>query len=121
MKPEALALLAPLRADLPPDALAALRVDVRAHYDALVRDQRHSELVAVDLAEQLCEALESLLEIAHAMPKTHRAAVIAAARYFISDDDAVPDHRALTGLDDDVFVFNTVAREIGRTDLLIDG
>lgn len=121
MRSRALELLTAQRADLPADAIAALRVDVRAHYDALLRDQRHSELVAVDLAEQLCHRLEALLDACAALPARHRAAVVGAARYFISDDDAVPDHHALTGLDDDVFVFNTVARELGRLDLLIDG
>ncbi len=119
MKPQALALLASLRDDLPDDALDRLRAEVRAHLESLQNAQRSSELVAVDLAELLCVRLEVLLEAAHALPSAHRAGVVGAARYFISDDDAVPDHHALTGLDDDVFVFNTVARELGRLDLLI--
>lgn len=116
----ALALFSSLRADLAPLELHALRREVREHYDLLLQRQRSSELVSVDLAEALCTRLEKLLEAAPSFTKTHRSAVVGAARYFVSTEDAVPDDRALTGLDDDVEVFNHTAREIGRPDLVID-
>lgn len=121
MKDRALALHASLRADLPPDAIATLRVAVRDHYEALSRAQEGSELLALDLAELLCDRLEVLLDLCAEFPAARRADIVGAARYFVSEDDAVPDHHALTGLDDDVYVFNMVARALGRTDLLIDG
>ncbi len=121
MKEQALALHASLRADLPADAIAELRTAVRDHYDALVRAQEHAELVPVDLAELLCVRLEVLLDVYDAFPPARRADLVGAARYFVSEDDAVPDSHALTGLDDDVYVFNTVVRALGRADLVIDG
>jgi uncharacterized membrane protein YkvA (DUF1232 family) len=109
-----------MRADLTPAEVLALAHDVRAHFDALVAAQKRSELIAIDLAELLADRLSQLLGIADDMPPAHRAAVVGAARYFISEEDAIPDHNALTGLDDDVAVFNAAAREIGRKDLVID-
>lgn len=113
----ALQILATLRGEAD---LAELRRHVREHYDALLRVQRTSELVSVDLAELLCTRLEALLDAAPSFTAPHRAAVVGAARYFVSRDDAVPDDASLTGLDDDVLVFNTVVREIGREDLVLD-
>ncbi len=121
MDSRALQILASLRADLQGAELGALKVSVRDHYDALVRTQRTSELVSVDLAELLCERLELLLDHTASSSPAHRAAIVGAARYFVSRDDAVPDDASITGLDDDVFVFNAVVREIGRDDLVIDG
>ena len=115
----ALELYRELREDLPGPELAALRVSVRSHFEDLVRVQQRDELVAVDLGELLCVGLEGLLIAAHQFDAQTRSAIVGAARYFVSPEDAVPDHRSCTGLDDDVAVFNHVVREIGRLDLLI--
>jgi hypothetical protein len=115
----ALELYAELREDLGAAGLASLRVSVRSHFEDLVRVQQRDELIAVDLGELLCVRLEGLLIAAHQFDGETRASVVGAARYFISSDDAVPDERSCTGLDDDVDVFNHVARQIGRADLVI--
>ncbi len=106
--------------DLTGEALAALRREVREHYDQLLHAQRTSELLSIDIAELLCTRLEQLLDAAPSFSPPNRAAVVGAACYFVSNEDAVPDYVALTGLDDDVLVFNTVVRAIGRPDLVID-
>jgi hypothetical protein len=108
-----------LREDLAASELAKLRVAVRSHFEELVRVQARDELVAVDLGELLCVRLEGLLVAAHQFDVDTRSAIVGAARYFVSSDDAVPDEHSCTGLDDDVDVFNHVVREIGRLDLLI--
>lgn len=108
-----------LREDLEAPELALLKVAVRAHYERLVRAQERDELVAVDLAELLCVRLEEVLAMAHLLAPEPRAHVVGAARYFISQADAVPDERSCTGLDDDVEVWNHVARALGRPDLVI--
>jgi uncharacterized membrane protein YkvA (DUF1232 family) len=116
----ALTLLHTLSSDLPPDALRALLDEVRSHYASLSRTQQRSELVAIDLAELLCARLETLLDIAPKLAPDARAAIVGAARYFISTEDAVPDDQSCTGLDDDVEVFNHVARQLGRPELVIE-
>lgn len=108
-----------LREDLPTEGVAALRRAVRNHLATLVEAQRESELIALDLAEQLCSRLEGLLELAPQMSPDERSMIVGAARYFVSDEDVRPDAASCTGLDDDVEVFNHVASELGRTDLLI--
>ena len=117
--PSALELYRQLREDLADPALARLKVEVRAHYEGLVRAQQRDELVAIDLAEQLCVRLEELLSAAHSLDTESRRNVVGAARYFVSATDAVPDHQACTGLDDDVEVFNYVVRALGRPELVI--
>lgn len=108
-----------LREDLAVPQLAALTVEVRAHFDGLVRAQQRNELVAIDLAEILCDRLEGLLAMAHQLDSEHRAHIVGAARYFISASDAVPDAQSCTGLDDDVEIFNHVVHILGRQDLMI--
>jgi uncharacterized membrane protein YkvA (DUF1232 family) len=109
------------REDLPAGDVAALLQDVHAHFAGLVRAQERNELVAVDLAELLCERLEILLAAAPALDAEVRAEIVGAARYFISVDDAVPDDQSCVGLDDDITVFNHVVRAIGRPDLEVPG
>ena len=117
--PTALAIFASLREDLTQDALNALSLEVRDHYEHLLREQRRNELVAIDLAELVASRLAQLLRMAHVMTPDARMDVVGAARYFVSSTDAVPDERACTGLDDDVEIFNHVVRTLGRPDLLI--
>lgn len=108
-----------LCADLSKDEIRELAREVRAHYDELVQAQRQSELVAIDIAELLAARLDGLLLLAPRMSPEDRSLVVGAARYFVSPNDAVPDERVLTGLDDDVEVFNHVAALLEREDLLI--
>lgn len=109
-----------LREDLAPDGLAVLNEEVRRHYERLVDAQRRSELIAVDLADALCTRLEALLVMAHLLDPEARAHIVGAARYFVSSADERPDDQSCTGLDDDVEVFNHVARLLERHDLVID-
>jgi hypothetical protein len=117
--PSEFELYAHLREDLAGDALAQLGLEVRTHYEELVGAQQRNELVAVDLAELLCVRLEILLSTAHMLDTVSRANIVGAARYFISNDDVMPDDHTCTGLDDDVGVFNHVVRELKRFDLVI--
>ncbi|MEZ4444944.1 MAG: DUF1232 domain-containing protein [Polyangiaceae bacterium] len=109
-----------LASDLGAAEIGALRREVRAHYEELVEAQEKSELLAIDLAGLLAARIEGLLAEAEGLEAEHRAAVVGAARYFVSMQDAVPDAQACIGLDDDVAVFNHVAVAIGRPDLIID-
>lgn len=109
-----------MRADLRPADVAALRADVRTHFQALVVAQKKNELVAIDYAEALCLRLEALLLGAHLLDAEARASLVGAARYYVSSSDAKPDDQSCTGLDDDVAVFNHVVRQLGRDDLLIE-
>ena len=69
-------------------------------------------------AEELATRLDTLLEAVQTAGPEHRAAIVGAARYFVSAHDDVPDEQE-GGLDDDVDVFNHVARLVGRPDIVI--
>jgi uncharacterized membrane protein YkvA (DUF1232 family) len=109
-----------LREDLDAAGIAQLAAEVRAHLDGLVRAQRRNELLAIDLAEVLCQRLQGLLAAAGELDAEARGHIVGAARYFVSANDAIPDDRACTGLDDDVEVFNHVVGLLGRSELAIN-
>lgn len=98
---------------------AALRAAVQRHLHDLRQAARRDELLPVDLAEALAGHLDTLLVGLDALPPDAHPLVVGAARYFVSDNDAIPDRQGVLGLDDDVAVFNAVARRIGRDDLQI--
>ena len=116
---KALEIYRELREDLAAPEVARLKAAVRGHYDRIVRAQARDELVAIDLAESLCLRLEGLLAMAQQLEPESRGHIVGAARYFISEADAIPDERSCIGLDDDVEVFNHVVGLLGRPDLLI--
>ncbi len=101
--------------------IAALRAAVQRHMRDIDQASRENEFLATDLAEVLAERLDDLLESFPSLAEDARPLVVGAARYFVSDEDALPDRSGPTGLDDDVAVFNVVARRIGRADLEIAG
>jgi len=115
---DALAAYGALAIPLAPADLAILRRDVRAHFEELERLRAREELSACDLAEELCSRLEVLLGDCDALDAAGRAAVVGAARYFVSAHDVVPDEQG-GGLDDDVEVFNHVTLSVGRAELSI--
>ncbi len=104
-----------------PGDLAALRAAVARHKREIDNASRENEFLATDLAEELADKLDDLLEDLGALSPDAGALVVGAARYFVSDEDALPDRSGPTGLDDDVALFNTVVRRIGRADLEISG
>jgi hypothetical protein len=107
-----------LAVDLDDASMALLRRDVRGHYEELERRRVLRQVAANDLAEELATRLAKLLEAAPDVSPEHRAAIVGAARYFVSAHDDVPDELD-GGLDDDVEVFNHVAELVGRPDIAI--
>ena len=69
--------------------------------------------LAESLATRLVELLHSQLE-----PEGRRLVQVA-LRYLVLDQDASPDFASEQGLDDDVQVFNAIAAQLGRSDLIL--
>jgi uncharacterized membrane protein YkvA (DUF1232 family) len=109
-----------LCSELSDENVAALREQVTAHVARLEAERRRNELIAVDLAVLVRERLERLFELGPALKPEERAMVVGAARYFVSRDDAIPDTKACTGLDDDVMVVNYVLTALGRSEWRIE-
>lgn len=99
--------------------LAELRERVRAHVGKIAEAAEKNELLPVDLAEKLGEALEALLHEAPSLDPAHRALIVGAARYFVSVHDHVADTSSELGLDDDIAVFNHAVCQMGRDDLVL--
>lgn len=97
-----------------------LRLRVHQHLHEIRRAADKNELLPVDLAERLAGVLDQLLKSAGSLPAEHLVLVVGAARYFCSEDDLVGDTSSVLGLDDDIAVFNHVARQIGRPDLVFN-
>lgn len=106
--------------DLPREAWEALRREVSEYALSLEHEGIRSELLAVDLALQIRDRLNLLLDLAGQLGTEERALIVGAARYFTSKDDAIPDARPCTGLDDDVRIVNHVLEKLGRIEWLIE-
>lgn len=76
-------------------------------------------IIDVGEAEKLATTTSSLLQIlaSESDPATH-AAVQAATRYFVKEDDD-EEITGVLGFDDDIQVVNAVCRAVGRVDLVI--
>jgi len=96
-----------------------LRSKVVTHVGSIRAAAQTNELLPVDLAEVLAKRLTGLLDELDKFSAEHQSLVLAAARYFISDDDHRPDTKDAMGLDDDLLVLNFVVTTIGRKDLLV--
>jgi uncharacterized membrane protein YkvA (DUF1232 family) len=53
-------------------------------------------------------------------PEERRAAIQAAVRYFVIEDDADSDLDSILGLDDDAEVLNAVLKHLGHDDWLVE-
>ncbi|MFT3770142.1 MAG: SNF2-related protein [Minicystis sp.] len=115
--PAEIALFERLSGPAAAEEVAALRRAVARHVDEVRQAAHHNELLPVDLAEQLAAGLDTLLGALPSLAAEAQPLVIGAARYFVSDDDAIPDTASVLGLDDDIAVFNAMVRRIGRRDL----
>jgi hypothetical protein len=102
------------------EEITALRRSVGQHLDELRQAARRDELLPVDLAAELARKLDALLVGLPALPPEAQALVVGVARYFVSEEDAIPDRSGVLGLDDDLAVFNAAVRRIGRPELEID-
>lgn len=97
-----------------------LRNEVREHLTSFEGLAKKNGLLPVDIAQELAAGLEEFLDLYADLSAKHRRLVIAAARYFVSEEDARPDTEGVLGLDDDIEVFNYVAEMIGQADRKID-
>jgi uncharacterized membrane protein YkvA (DUF1232 family) len=118
---EARSLFARLRVsdDLrPPKVLAG---EVKAYVGLVRATGRDSEVVAVEKAEKLGQALLHLLRsLRPDGPVEHHQAVQAACLYFAAEYDGDEDMESLEGFDDDIEVMNAVARAMDLDEYVID-
>jgi uncharacterized membrane protein YkvA (DUF1232 family) len=97
-----------------------LRVRGVTHVGSIRVVAMQNELLPVDLAEAIARRLTGLLDELEKFSMEHLQLVLAAARYFISDNDHRPDTNDAMGLDDDLLVLNHVLTAIGRSELRVE-
>ena len=102
--------------------LDELRDQITAYLEDLARLSLAHEFIDLALATTIAQRFHELIDgITIEMSTEHRRLIHAAAKYFVTEEDADADTASPIGFDDDAFVFNLVAREIGRDDLVIEG
>lgn len=100
--------------------IETVRRDIATHLEAIEAAGHSNGLLPVDIAQALAAALNGLLDLLPSLESEHQRMAIAAARYFVSEQDAVPDTGGVLGLDDDIQVFNYVVERIGLFDRRLD-
>ncbi len=98
----------------------ALLREVQSYLGHLRELHRQDETLDLTTAEQLSLGCTKLIRrLGSDAPFSACQAVMVAARYFVLENDASDDAASCLGLDDDVEVFNAVAKRLGHTDLTI--
>lgn len=88
-----------------------------AHLRDLHKQDETLDLTTAELLASGCSKLIGRLDTN--APVSALQAVLVAVHYFVLEDDASDDAASCLGLDDDVEVFNAVAKSLGHTDLVI--
>ncbi len=98
-----------------------LRVEIQDYIELIKAFAADGSDVDQESARKIARGLIALLgSLTPDTPDDHRRLVQAACRYFVLDEDGDDDFDTGSGFDDDTDVFNAVAEEVGRSDLVID-
>lgn len=117
---ESLRIFEQLRAGVTSAQVVTLKDDIDRHLLQIQKLARKNEMTPLDLAEAIAGRLHVLLAELESFPAEHQSAILGAALYFVSQQDEIPDHSSILGLDDDASIFNYVARLIGRPELEVE-
>ena len=94
---------------------------ITAYLEDLAHRSLEHEFIDLELATTIGQRFHDLIDgVTIEMSREHRRLIQAAAKYFVTEQDADADTTSPIGFDDDTFVFNFVARELGRDDLVIE-
>lgn len=100
-----------------PELLAGL---IRRHLEVVDDASSRGAAVNVDLAHRLADGLLQLVDAWESLAGEARAAVHAAAHYFVLTRDGASDFDSPTGFEDDARVANACFQYIGRPDLQVE-
>jgi len=99
---------------------SALSEEVQNHLEQFRLALQVNEFLDIELAEQVAEALATLLRGYAGFTSEQRSLVVGAARYFIASQDAEGDFTSILGCEDDAQVLNYVLSLIGRESLKVE-
>ena len=104
---------------LPTYGLQKLQSDVGNHLDKFRTAQIENRELDMELALELAGKLGELLTRYNDFTPQEQGLIVAAARYFIAEEDAMPDTDSGLGLDDDIAIFNAVVNELALGEMVI--
>lgn len=105
---------------LPPESIAEVKSELDKAVKKILRKSLENDLIETKLVNELYEASCALLERYEEFGKSHRAMIIGAIRYFVVENDPLPDSGFSSGYYDDAKVMNYVIHQIGLDELIID-
>ena len=98
---------------LPPHTVPQLKEELENFYSVVLAEADNRPLVNKELIRDLYDRACLLLERYPHISEKHRALVVGALRYFVSDDDSFPDLEFASGFNDDAEIMNYVLEELG--------
>jgi uncharacterized membrane protein YkvA (DUF1232 family) len=105
---------------LPNEAIPDVKQQLDQAVKTILRKSIENDLIETKLVNELYEASCALLERYEKFDKAGRAMVIGAIRYFVVEDDPLPDTGFSSGFYDDAKVMNYVIDQLGENELIIE-
>jgi len=104
----------------PADSIPQLRLGIDAALERLSKTASDDYLGPhIGTARRIAERLNYLIDNCGKFPRQKLPLIVGAIRYFIIEEDAVPDSTPLVGFDDDIQVLNHVLEELGLEHLFV--
>ena len=94
--------------------ISHLAAQVSSHVDQIRQALEDNEFLDVKSAEQLAKVVMWLISTIEDYPQEEQKLIVGAARYFVLEEDHLPDTKNLLGVDDDIKVINYVLERIGK-------
>ena len=105
---------------LPEEAIPDVKSELDKAVKSILRKSIENHLIETKLVNDLYSVSCSLLEGYEKYDKAGRAMVIGAIRYFVVENDPLPDSGFSSGFYDDAKVMNYVLDQLGEHELIIE-
>ncbi len=105
---------------LPLEAIEDVKSELEKAVKKILKNSTKNDRIEVELVNNLHDVSNRLLDNYQNYNANQRALIIGAIRYFVVEDDPVPDSGFSSGYYDDAKVMNYVLSQIGEEDLIIN-
>jgi uncharacterized membrane protein YkvA (DUF1232 family) len=96
-----------------------LKDSIHRHLNDMEVALRYNEFIDINTARKIAQTFDILMDELDQFGESDQAYIIGAARYFIREQDTVPDTKSILGLDDDVQVLNYVLDRVGLSEMKV--
>lgn len=105
---------------LPEEAVSDVKIELDKAVKKILRKSLENDLIESKLVNDLYAASSTLLEKYSSYEDSGKAMVVGAIRYFVVENDPLPDSGFSSGFYDDAKVMNYVLEQLGEDDLIIE-